>query len=66
MQRKYVLTQSHCGGSQKNEVLFKEYVKMRKAVTQKQKRFSNTYFDELLGKVSSTDNSSDDSNGEKW
>ena len=38
---------------------------MRKAVTQKQKRFSNTYFDELLGKVSSTDNSSDDSNGEK-
>ena len=61
-----MLTQSHCGGSQKNEVLLKEYIKIRKTVTQqKQKRFTNTYFDELLGKVSSTDNSSDDSNGEK-
>lgn len=40
-------------------------MKITKTIKQKQKRFTNTYFDELLGKVSSTDNSSDDSNGEK-
>ena len=32
---------------------------------QKQKRFTNTYIDELLGIISSTDNDSDDLDGEK-
>ena len=36
MQRKCVLTQSHCGGSEKNDVLLKENVKIAKTVKQNQ------------------------------
>ena len=32
---------------------------------QKQKRFTNTYIDELLGTISSKDNDSDDLDGER-
>ena len=34
-------------------------------VKQKRKRFTNTYIDEFLGNISSTDNDSDDSDGER-
>ena len=60
-----MLTQSHCGGSQKNDVLLKENLKIKDRKTKpKRKRFTNTYIDEFLGDISSTDNGSDDSDGE--
>ena len=60
-----MLTQKH-REIQKNAVLLTENVKQNNRKTkQKRKRFTNAYIDEFLGNISSTNNDSDDSDGER-
>ena len=60
-----MLTQKH-REIQKNAVLLNENVKQNNRKTkQKRKRFTNAYTDEFLGNISSTNNDSDDSDGER-
>ena len=60
-----MLTQKH-REIQKNAVLLNENVKQNNRKTkQKWKRFTNAYIDEFLGNISSTNNDSDDSDGER-
>ena len=60
-----MLTQNH-REIQKNAVLLNENVKQNNRKTkQKRKRFTNAYIDEFLGNISSTNNDSDDSDGER-
>ena len=60
-----MLTQKH-REIQKNAVLLNENVKQNNRKTkQKRKRFTNAYIDEFLGNISSTNNDSDDSDGER-
>ena len=56
--------QTHYGGIQKNTVLLNENIKITSTV-KKPRRFTNTYTDQFLGNISSTDNDSDDSDGER-
>ena len=60
-----MLTQKH-REIQKNAVLLNGNVKQNNRKTkQKRKRFTNAYIDEFLGNISSTNNDSDDSDGER-